>query len=245
VKLFKFLILLSVFISNCLVALPALNMGLTLGYGFSMKSQPGQDIAVSTALTNRYGAATTKSGLHLLGLTLGYLLTPIPKLTQLQSIIGVGLYQSTMKYHGTEIPAINYGGGDSLNYSYDDKSTALVLESKWLYNLKGWQPYVLIGLGLSNNRLANYSEVPTNPAGTAAPIAPYNDHSSQSFAYELALGVQKKIDQHFQLSADLRDLSYGDEFLTAPKGQYYNGNAKFKADALALYGIAINASYQF
>jgi opacity protein-like surface antigen len=187
-------------------------------------------VALSPALTNQYGTAKADSGFNLLGINAFYQLSqPIHALKSLDVQIGPALYKSFAKYSGVETPAINYGGGDTLNYSYNDDTIALLAEAKFIYHIASWQPYFLIGLDTAVTDLSNYSETPSDASGSAVSLPPYQNHSNTNFAYELALGVQKNIDAHFALAADLRDVNFGDGYLTAPSGAYYDQIATLNA----------------
>jgi opacity protein-like surface antigen len=220
-----------------------LEFGINIGYGLKTYEQKAQTIAVTPALTNAYGAA--KSGLAIVGINGSYFFKePFARIKPLNITLGAGLYSANGRYHGTETPAINYGGGDTLDYKYHSHTLALLLEAKFIYTIQNWQPYLLLGFGPSLNRLAQYSEAPSNPAGSATAIEPYQNHSSVALAYEMGLGVQRQIAPHFIVAADVRNMSFGSEHLTAPKGPYYNDSAKLTANHIGMLGFMLSAFYR-
>jgi len=108
--------------------------------------------------------------------------------------ISLGLADYFIDYghvSGIKYPLVNDGIYDSLNYKFEAKSNALMLESRFYYDYKSWQPFILVGAGNAWNKLSDYSEVPTNPSLSAAPgTVLYGSHTETSFAYELGLGIQ-------------------------------------------------------
>lgn len=222
-----------------------LEFGLSLGFALNTNSQNAQTIAVTPALTNTYAAAKPKPGTTIIGVSAAYRLNqPLARIQPLSITLGAGLYSNNTRYQGVETPAVNYGGGDTLDYEYQAHAIAVLLEAKLIYTVQNWQPYLLLGMGPSFNQLANYSEAPANPAGTAAAIEPYQNHSSVALAYEMGVGVQKQIMPHFIVAADLRNISFGSEHLAAPKGPYYNNSSQLSANHLGMLGFMLSAFYQ-
>jgi hypothetical protein len=133
--------------------------------------------------------------------------------------IGLGLsgyYSDFGAFKGTEYPFINDGLFDSLNYQFNARSFAALVESRLTYAVYNWQPYLIAGIGVAWNQLYNYMETPTTSSDTAA-ASPYtfSNKTNAAFAYELGLGVQKEIyvdtknQIHYFLSVDYRYLNFG------------------------------------
>ena len=93
---------------------------------------------------------------------------------------------------GIEYPFANDGSYDTLNYQFMAKSNALMAESRLIYTQNNdWQPFALLGMGGAWNRLSHYVEVPTQSAGSAAPIPiQFSNKTTTSLAYEVGFGVQ-------------------------------------------------------
>ena len=69
-----------------------------------------------------------------------------------------------------------------------------MLESRFIYTQYMWQPFALVGVGSSWNRLYSYSETPTIPNDSAASSPyPFSNNTMSSFAYELGVGVQRQL----------------------------------------------------
>lgn len=119
-------------------------------------------------------------------------------LPSMQGSLGVaGYFLSMGQLDGIEFPFINDGLYDTLNYTFHAKSTAAMLETRWVYAKYSWQPFVMAGAGNSWNRFSEYGEEPTDPALSATAISPgLNDHIHTSFAYEFGLGIQRSLWQN-------------------------------------------------
>ncbi|KTC92227.1 hypothetical protein [Legionella cincinnatiensis] len=90
---------------------------------------------------------------------------------------------------GTEFPFINEGFFDTLNYNFHAKSSSLMVEGKAIYSKYVLKPYVLVGIGPSWNRFYTYHEKPTEPSLSAAPAVHFNNHTKETFSYELGAGL--------------------------------------------------------
>lgn len=92
---------------------------------------------------------------------------------------------------GRNSPFINGGSFDTLDYSAQETSFAVLFEPKLIWVTHRVQPYLLAGLGVSYNHAENYQETLTNPDSTAVPTnTPFNNATSTNFAYELGVGFQ-------------------------------------------------------
>lgn len=108
-----------------------------------------------------------------------------------QLSLGVsGYFFALGQVTGTEFPFINEGLFDTLNYNFYAKSTSLMVEAKAIYSKYALKPYALIGIGPSWNRFYAYQEKPTDLFLSAAPAARFNNHTKQTFSYELGTGLE-------------------------------------------------------
>lgn len=90
---------------------------------------------------------------------------------------------------GTEFPFINGGFFDTLSYNFHAKSSSLMVEGKAIYSKYVLKPYALVGIGPSWNRFYAYHEKPTELSLSAAPAVHFNNHTKQTFSYELGAGL--------------------------------------------------------
>lgn len=127
-----------------------------------------------------------------------------------------GYYAYFGKIKGTEYPFANDGIFDSLNYQFNAQALSAMIESRLTYTQCDWQPYGIVGVGASWNRLYSYSETPTIPSESAAPSPyPFANHTNASFAYELGVGVQRQIyndpsrQLQYFLSLEYRYMNFG------------------------------------
>jgi len=124
-----------------------------------------------------------------------------------------GYYRNFGKISGVESQYVNAGNFATLNYHFNANSTALLVESRFLYTHYAWQPYLLLGLGASWNQLHSYNEVPS--PGTERASELYGAKTMAAFAYEAGVGVQRhlfdnqKNTAHFYASLDYRFTSFG------------------------------------
>ena len=178
-------------------------------------------VPLSSNITNDYrtNAQTHWTGLWGFGIerTFQNLLEEKPFELSL-GLAGYMISQGQVK--GTEYPLANDGIYDTLNYQFNTKSNALMVESRWFYTGKTWRPFALIGIGESWNHFSHYIEEPTDPALTAAPVPiPFSNATQGSFAYEFGLGVQHAIfhDEphhvHYTASIDYRYVNFGNGHL--------------------------------
>lgn len=109
--------------------------------------------------------------------------------------LGVADYSINLgRVQGVEQPFVNDSNFDTLNYKFNAKSNALMIESKLFYTLQKWKIFGLAGIGHAWNDLYNYSETPTDPNASAAMVPQlFSSHTQNAFAYELGIGVQHEL----------------------------------------------------
>ena len=145
--------------------------------------------------------------------------------------IGPALYYTNMdEVSGIEHPSTNYAPDyDTLNYHYSADSVSLMAESRAIYEKYNWQPFATVGIGPSWNRLYDYSEVPTDPNGSAlAAPAVFRNNTSAQFAYEAGVGIQRLFpanEKHriaYRLALSYRYFNFGSGELKAASTQTTN-----------------------
>jgi hypothetical protein len=147
-------------------------------------------VEINEVITNAYQtqAQTNTQGFGAVGVshTFENLVYPSYQLS-----LGLAGYFFQLGYvQGTEYPFINAGLFDTLHYSFQAKSNALMVEAKALYLHYALKPYALVGIGSSWNKFFAYHEKPSDPLLSASPMMPFIDHTKQIFAYELGAGLQ-------------------------------------------------------
>jgi len=129
--------------------------------------------------------------------------------------LGANAYYAKYNLSGTNSPFINAGQFDTLNYQVTDVTNSVLIEPKMIYTGYLFQPYILAGLGVTWNKTSSYSESPTNPTLTAAPVpVPFNGTTTTNFAYELGIGVQVLLyktshQNNINLFLDYRYMNWG------------------------------------
>lgn len=128
--------------------------------------------------------------------------------------LGLSFYVIQTTASGGVSPFTNGGSFDSLDYSADGTSYALMLEPKFILTSNpAWQPYLLTGVGVSINRFVGYSEAPSDASGTASGTqVPFGAQSKTNFAYEFGIGLQHPLSDRPNaaiLAVDYRYMSLG------------------------------------
>jgi hypothetical protein len=120
------------------------------------------------------------------------------------------------KIHGVESPFSNGGSFDTLNYQFLASGAALFLESRVILSESRWHPFFVLGAGNAWNHLYKYSEVPTDPNGSASPATDvFHNNTISAFAYEAGAGIQhqlffdKKHHVTYRCSLDYRYFNFG------------------------------------
>lgn len=78
-------------------------------------------------------------------------------------------------------------GLGNFNYQFTTQSLAMLFETHFVYTQYSWQPLFVAGIGFSRNNLTSYSD------NSGDPDQQFSNNAQISFAYELGLGVQKKL----------------------------------------------------
>ena len=96
---------------------------------------------------------------------------------------------------------------DQYSYAYTIQSRQLLIESKWLYNLQYFHPYLLGGIGAAFNNTQNFS-VDIQPPFTTFSHQ-FSNRSISSFTYVLGLGAEMTITQHLRFGLGYRFTDLG------------------------------------
>lgn len=180
--------------------------GLTTGTHFTGNPQ---DIAMNSTTTNRYSVTSPSQTDLLLGAGVGYHIDRPGFTTHL----GLNVYHLSSRVSGLNSPAINDGTYDTLTYSADGDSNALMFEPKLLWTTYSLQPYVLTGIGLAVNHFSHYQENNTVAGSSAYPTTtPFNSQTHTGLAYEVGLGLQYTLDYQTHapsLAVDYRFMDWG------------------------------------
>ena len=151
-----------------------------------------------------YAANTSRQSVGLAGIFLGFeSRTPTPWLIQ----TGVSYHQSNaFTAQGTLTQGLDTASQDTYNYQYDILVRQLLLESKWLYTMNQYHPYVLAAAGVAFNTASNYTT--TVPADINL-TSDYQNHTSTSFSYALGFGLDTELSDHVRLGLGYRFTDLG------------------------------------
>jgi hypothetical protein len=125
-----------------------------------------------------------------------------------------GIYTNYGSVEGAELPFINDGTFDALNYQFHTQSLAAMVETKLFFNNFKWQPYLTAGVGCAWNRFYDYSQTADSNPLTAGQTN-FANNTTASFAYEAGIGVQRQIfleasrDVQYFVTVDYRYLNFG------------------------------------
>jgi hypothetical protein len=109
-------------------------------------------VNINQYMVNAYNAQSRDQVQPVIGIGVGH--TFIVANQPLSISAGLSSYYINYeKITGTELPFINDGIYDSLNYQLRLKALNLMLESRFIYTQFKWQPFALVGAGASWNRL--------------------------------------------------------------------------------------------
>lgn len=147
-----------------------------------------------------------------------------------------GYFFQLGQVEGTEYPFINEGLFDTLHYSFQAKSTSLMVEAKAIYSQYALKPYVLVGIGPGWNKFYAYHEKPSDTSLSAAPAMLFSNHTKQTFSYELGAGIQYLLrddqQRHVQYYA-----SAGYQYFNLDKGTLGQSAAQKSSDRLKVKNL--------
>jgi opacity protein-like surface antigen len=176
-------------------------------------------VQINSSVTNAYDSDNNSSLGPLVGVGFGHTFDSIFNRPFNISVALMGYYSYYNDISGIEHPFVNVGQFDTLNYQFNAENYSAMLEFRLANTTYSWRPFLLLGLGEGWNRLFDYSETPTNPSGTAAPVPfGYQSKTTNAFAYEVGVGVQHDL---------YYDAKYKIQWLAALDYRYMNfGQAK-------------------
>jgi hypothetical protein len=173
-------------------------------------------VKLNDSLINDYDTITHSNYNPLLGVAVGQTFKNPEGPPLAFGVDLAGYYTRYGVVRGKEHPFVNDGDFDTLDYKFYGRSYAALIEGRLAITASEWQPYALIGLGYTWNRLYDYYENPSNGSLTAATaINTFGDDTTGSMACEVGAGIQKQVffDQvyniRYALSLDYRYLNLG------------------------------------
>lgn len=107
-------------------------------------------------------------------------------------------------------------------YSFEGRSILFFQQTQlvWLHQ-NGWNPFALVGLGVSWNKLSNYQE-----QGVNSTVNTFRSGTTTDFAYEIGAGIEKRLSSTLALSISYRYLHAGSGKLDTFSGQTTNDQFK-------------------
>lgn len=110
---------------------------------------------------------------------------------------------------------------DNYSYQYRIKNTRVAVKGKLLLNKGYWlTPWVSASLGVGFNRAYDFSN--TALIFEALPNSNFTDNTTTAFTYTLGIGVQKSINDHWQIGAGYEFADWGKSELGPASGQTMN-----------------------
>ena len=187
---------------------PYLNPVIAFDAGINTSFDVGTSQNFPAADTNSqfydYTANTSRQSVGLAGIFLGYEWEwRTPWLIQ----TGISYHQSSaFTAKGTLTQGLDTASQDTYQYQYDILVRQLLIESKWLYTIQQYHPYVLAGAGVAFNTASDYTTtVPTESNLTAE----YQNYTTTSFSYALGFGVDTDLSDHVRLGLGYRFTDLG------------------------------------
>ena len=188
---------------------------LSVGAAFSNLSND-PSVQINNVVTNTYDTNTSTTTKPLYGVGVSHTFDEVFNRPVNFALGLAGYYTGFNKIGGIEHPFSNVGSFDTLNYQFKADTYSLMVEPRLIYSKYRWQPFVLGGIGGAWNRLYGYSETPTDPASSAAPVPQgFSDNTSTSFAYEVGIGLQRQFfnsnryNIKYLASLDYRYMNFG------------------------------------
>lgn len=119
---------------------------------------------------------------------------------------------------------------DNHSYKYKVRNTRIALKGKLLLDQGYWaMPWVSASLGVGFNRAHDFTNTPL--IFEALPNADFTNNTKTAFTYTLGVGVQKEIDEHWQVGVGYEFADWGKSQLGRAPGQTMNS------------GLALNHLY--
>jgi len=130
---------------------------------------------------------------------------------------------------------------DNFKYTYQVAHTYAAFKTKIVSNNLYYdvKPYVIGSIGVGFNKTSEFNSIPLVSA--AIPTPNFKNHSTTSLSYTLGIGVQKAVDQNWQVGVNYEFANWGKSRLSRAPGQTTNNHLFLKH--LYTNGIMFNLTY--
>jgi len=126
------------------------------------------------------------------------------------------------------------------SYQYKIRNSRIAVKGKLLLDKGYWlMPWVSAGLGVGFNRAHDFTNTPL--IFEALPNANFSNNTKTAFTYMLGAGVQKSINEHWQLGAGYEFADWGKSELGRALGQTMNSGLALSH--LYTNGVLFNLAY--
>lgn len=129
---------------------------------------------------------------------------------------------------------------NNYSYSYQVQHTHVAVKGKLLADRGYWVvPWVGASLGVGFNRAHDFQNTPL--ISQAVTMANFSSNSQTSFTYTLGAGVQKGLNQHWQIGVGYEFADWGQSELSRASGQTLNSGLSL--NHLYTNGVLFNLTY--
>ncbi len=129
---------------------------------------------------------------------------------------------------------------DNHSYQYKVRNTRIALKGKLLLDKGYWlTPWVSGSLGVGFNRAHDFTNTPL--IFEALPNANFTDHTKTALTYTLGAGVQKALNDHWQIGVGYAFADWGKSELGSAFGQTMNSGLVL--NHLYTNGVLVNVTY--
>jgi opacity protein-like surface antigen len=125
--------------------------------------------------------------------------------------VGLGLYDTPTGYeYSGLVSEAPLGDPEYLLYRYTYNITVirLMLEAQFIWHAAQWQPFILLGIGPSWNRLNGYEDSPVTQLGFAA-LPPFATSTTTALACEIGAGVAYQFTSQDRVAIEYRYVNTG------------------------------------
>lgn len=129
---------------------------------------------------------------------------------------------------------------DNYSYQYKVRNTRVAVKGKLLLDKGYWfMPWVSASLGVGFNRAHDFTNTPV--IFEALPNANFTDHTKTALTYTLGAGVQKALNDHWQIGVGYEFADWGKSELGSAFGQTMNSGLAL--NHLYTNGVLVNLTY--
>lgn len=129
---------------------------------------------------------------------------------------------------------------DNYSYQYKVRNSRVAVKGKLLLDKGYWlMPWVSASVGVGFNRAHDFTNTPL--IFEALPNANFTDHTKTAFTYTLGAGVQKSINEHWQVGVGYEFADWGKSELGRALGQILNTGLTL--NHLYTNGVLLNLTY--